>query len=73
MLASLAPNLLIPLLATMSMWYALPLIVSVSLVCAATRQEQIGPILHHALRFGIWIVAFMAIVVGLLALMNWMA
>ena len=32
-----------PLLAVVSLWYAVPLIVSVSLVCAATRQEQMLP------------------------------
>jgi hypothetical protein len=41
------------------MWYALPLIVAVSLVYSATRHEQLRPILHHALRVGIWIGGFM--------------
>lgn len=44
------------------LWYALPLIIAVSLVYAATRHEYIGPILAHALRFGAWIVGFMAII-----------
>jgi hypothetical protein len=30
------------------LWYAVPLVTSVSLVCAATRHEQMGPILVHA-------------------------
>ena len=64
---------LAPLLAVMNLWYAVPLIVSVSLVCAATRQEEFGPILHHAFRFGLWIVAFMVVVMGVLALMGIMA
>jgi len=62
-----------PLLADMNLWYALPLIVSVSLVCAATRHEQIGPILNHAIRFGIWIAVFMGAVMALLALTSWFA
>jgi hypothetical protein len=42
-------------------WYSLPAIISISLVYAATRHEAMGPILHHALRTGAWIIAFMAI------------
>ena len=62
-----------PLLAVMNLWYALPLIVSVSLVCAATRHEEFGPIMHHAVRFGLWIIAFMAVVMGVLTLMSMLA
>ncbi len=62
-----------PLLADMNLWYALPLIVSVSLVCAATRHEQISPILNHAVRFGIWIAVFMGAVMALLSLTSWFA
>ncbi len=43
------------------MWYALPLILVVSLVYGATRHELLGPILEHAVRFGTWIVVFMAV------------
>jgi len=62
-----------PLLAVLSVWYAVPLIVSVSLVCAATRHEQMGPILNHSVRFGLWIVVFMAVVMGVLTLLEAMA
>ena len=61
---------LMPLLAVMNLWYALPLVVSVSLVCAATRHEEMGPILHHAVRFGIWIIVFMGVVMALLSFMG---
>ncbi|HEX5471848.1 MAG TPA: hypothetical protein VFW73_08170 [Lacipirellulaceae bacterium] len=54
------------------LWYAAPLIVSVSLVCAATRHEQMNPILIHALRFGVWIVVFMAIVLGVIQGLSWL-
>ena len=64
---------LAPLVAVMNLWYAVPLIVSVSLVCAATRHEEFGPILHHALRFGLWIVVFMAVVMGVITLMGLLA
>jgi hypothetical protein len=42
------------------LWYALPLVVSVSLVYAATRHEDMPSILNHAIRMGIWIVVFLA-------------
>ncbi len=64
---------LVPLLAVMNLWYAVPLVVSVSMVCAATRHEELGPILGHALRFGLWIAAFMGVVMGLLTFMGWLA
>lgn len=53
-------------------WYAIPLIVSISLVYAATRHEYMVPILAHALRFGLWICVFMAAVMGVLTIFNWM-
>ncbi|MCH2113346.1 MAG: hypothetical protein MK171_00310 [Pirellulales bacterium] len=59
-----------PLLAAVNLWYALPLIVSVSLVCAATRHEEIGIILGHAVRFGLWIIAFMGGVMAVLKLLD---
>ena len=54
------------------MWYAVPIITSVSLVYAATRHEQMGPILVHAARFAVWILVFMAIVFAALQAMSWM-
>jgi hypothetical protein len=53
--------------------YALPLITSVSLVYAATRHEQMGPILIHAVRFAVWIVVFMAIVLVVIQGLSWLA
>jgi len=55
------------------LWYALPLIVVVSLVYSATRHEGMGPILAHAIRIGGWIVCFMAIVFAVLFVMAWWA
>ena len=54
-----------------NIWYMIPLIVSVSLVYAATRHEFLKPILHHALRFGLWISLFMGGVLGVLSVISW--
>jgi hypothetical protein len=56
----------------MRLWYAVPLITSVSLVYAATRHEEISHILIHALRFAIWIIIFMAIVLAVIQFMSWL-
>ena len=53
-------------LTTNQLWYAAPLIVVVSLVYAATRHEQMGPILSHALRFGMLVVGFMGAILMVL-------
>lgn len=53
-------------------WFALPIIVSVSLVYAATRHEQMQPILVHAARFAVWILVFMAIVFAALQALAWL-
>jgi hypothetical protein len=54
------------------LWYAIPLVTSVSLVCAATRHEEMGPILVHALRFALWVIVFMAIVLAVIQLLSWL-
>jgi hypothetical protein len=54
------------------LWYAVPLITTVSLVCAATRHEAMGPILIHAARFAVWVIVFMAIVLGVIQLLSWL-
>jgi len=53
------------------LWYALPLIVSISLVYGATRHELIGPILHNSLRAATWIVGFMATIFVILWAVSW--
>jgi hypothetical protein len=52
------------------LWYALPLIVAVSLVYAATRHESMQQILRHAARVGTWIVGFMGVIFLVLALIS---
>ena len=62
---------LLAVMGPLRMWYAVPIITSVSLVYAATRHEQMGPILIHAARFAIWILVFMAIVFAVLQALSW--
>ena len=53
-----------------SFCYAVPLILSVSLVYAATRHEAVGAILSHAFRVALWITGFMFLVFGILYLVS---
>ncbi len=64
---------MIPVLAFVSLWYALPLVVSVSLVCAATRHELMRPIVEHALRFAVWVLVFMGLFVVLMTVLERLA
>jgi hypothetical protein len=59
-------QLMLPLAQANLMWYSLPLIVVISLVYSATRHEAMGPILAHALRLGIMIAGFMAVILVVL-------
>ncbi len=63
--------LLLAALGINQLWFALPLIVAVSLVYAATRHEEMVSILVHAFRIGVWIVGFMVVVFAILAAMSW--
>lgn len=58
-------------LLALKLWNAVPLIVAVSLVYAATRHEDMQPILIHAARFGIWIVGFMAVIFAVIYAIVW--
>lgn len=53
------------------LWHAVPLIAIISLVYGATRHELLGPILIHAYRTAIWIVAFMAVIFAILFCVSW--
>lgn len=64
-------NLVLAVLGARDLWFALPLIVTVSLVYAATRHEEMGPILLHAVRIGVWIIGFMAVVFAILQVIAW--
>jgi hypothetical protein len=56
---------------SLDLWYAVPAILAVSLVYAATRQERMRPILIHAGRVALWIVVFMCLVFAVLELISW--
>ncbi|QDU96940.1 hypothetical protein [Lignipirellula cremea] len=53
------------------LWFALPLVISISLVYGATRHEEMQPILHHAAKAGLWILSFMALVFVVLFFLSW--
>ena len=55
----------------LDLWYALPAIIAVSLVYAATRHEQMRPLMIHAGRVALWIVGFMSAVFVVIELVNW--
>lgn len=55
------------------LWYAVPLVVSVSLVYAATRHEHLGPILVHAVRFALWILIFMGLLAFVFQILTWLS
>jgi Na+/alanine symporter len=48
------------------LWFALPLIVAVSMVYSATRHEAMEAILAGAVRIGAWITGFMLVVFAIL-------
>ncbi len=50
-------------------WYAIPLIVVVSLCYGATRHETTAGIAYHSFRTFIWVVGFM----GLIFLIVWLS
>ena len=43
-------------------WWALPLIVSISLVYGATRHEHIGQIMIQSYKAAIWVIGFMLLI-----------
>ena len=55
------------------LWYAVPLILVISLVYAATRQEEMGAILRHARRVAVMVVSFLGIAFLVLEAMQWWA
>lgn len=63
--------LLLPLADVNMMWYALPLIVVISLVYAATHHEAMKPILQHAARLAVMISGFMLAIMVVLAFISW--
>jgi len=70
-LLPLAALNMLPFAAINMMWYSLPLIVVISLVYSATRQEAMNAILAHAARLGFMIVLFMVLIMIVLAILAW--
>jgi hypothetical protein len=62
---------MLPLAHINTMWYALPLIVVISLVYSATRHEATSAILSHAIRLAIMITVFMLVIMVVLAFLSW--
>jgi len=63
-------NMMLAVAEPNDMWYSLPLVIAVSLVYSATRHEEVGQILTHAVRIGIWIAGFMAVIFIVLLLVS---
>ncbi len=53
------------------LWFALPLVVTISLVYAATRHEQMDDIIRHAIHFGLMVLLVAAIVFVVFYAMAW--
>lgn len=51
-------------------WHVLPLALVVSLVYSATRHEEAGEILQHAVRFFVMILSFVLVVFVVLFLIS---
>ena len=47
-------------------WYALPLVVVISLVYGATRHEYPKEIMQHSFRSAVWVVGFMSIIFAII-------
>ncbi len=53
------------------LWHAIPIILGISLVYAATRHERMADILYSSYRTAQWIVSFIAVVVAILMVISW--
>lgn len=69
----MTPNALavLGLLTFNQLWYAAPLIVAISLVYGATRDEEMAPILVHSYRAAVWILSFLLTVFLVLLVVSW--
>lgn len=62
-----------PLLGVSRLWYSLPLIVTVSLVYGATRDERMPQIMEHSVRFAVQTIGFLALVIAIVAIvLTWL-
>ncbi len=62
-----------PLFGASRLWYSLPLIITISLVYGATRDERMPQILEHSVRFALQTIGFLALVIAVVAiLLSWL-
>lgn len=62
-----------PLLGASRLWYSLPLIITISLVYGATRDERMPQILEHSVRFALQTIGFLALVIAVVAVfLSWL-
>lgn len=55
------------------LWFALPLIIAISMVYAGTRHEETLEILGHFVRVAAWISGFMAVILAVLFVVSKLA
>lgn len=53
-------------IADAQIWYAIPLVVAISLVYGATRHENLKEIMIQSYRSAVWVVGFMAIIFAII-------
>ncbi len=53
-------------LSTAQIWYAVPLVVVISLVWGATRHERLTEIITHSVKSLLWVLTFMGIIFALI-------
>ena len=62
-----------PLFGASRLWYSLPLIITISLVYGATRDERMPQILEHSARFAIQTIGFLAAIIAVAAVvLTWL-
>lgn len=62
-----------PLIGASRLWYSLPLIITVSLVYGATRDERMPQIMEHSVRFAVQTIGFLALVIAIVAIvLTWL-
>ena len=66
-------DLLMAAMGVGDLWYALPLVIAVAVVYAATRHELIRPIVQHSIRVAGWILGFMTMIFVVIEALSWWA
>ena len=62
-----------PLFGASRLWYSLPLIITISLVYGATRDERMPQIIEHSIRFAVQTIGFLAAIIAVAAVvLTWL-